>query len=284
MTGVNGVSYGPHGRTLIGEVIEASTTEILAQALELGGAPAFGTFVEVTCDDGITLYGVVAHVETGGIDPGARAIMRGHDDVRDDRIYVENPDLPLVLRTLFRAVIVGFASDGKLYQFLPPRPPRLHYSVFTCTSGSVERFVTSGLDYLGTLLMWSGFGLLVPAGMAICVASVFAQWHPPDAATGPEPFGVLMATAATAIVAFLLVPFIMMLKAPALRTVRTAGAIVCTLLPGLWWMWVVRMYHTPDGEPISLVERGPMLYAAGAVIIISGVGVLAFLDRKPSKA
>lgn len=153
MTGVNGVSYGPHGRTLIGEVIEASTTEILAQALELGGAPAFGTFVEVTCDDGITLYGVVAHVETGGIDPGARAIMRGHDDVRDDRIYVENPDLPLVLRTLFRAVIVGFASDGKLYQFLPPRPPRLHYSVFTCTSGSVERFVASGLDYLGTLLM-----------------------------------------------------------------------------------------------------------------------------------
>jgi len=95
---------------------------------------------------------VVAHVQTAGIDPGSRAIMRGHGDVRDERIYQENPDLPLVLRTTFRALVVGFAEGNRLYQFLPPRPPRLHYSVFTCPPATVQLFANTSLDYLQALL------------------------------------------------------------------------------------------------------------------------------------
>ncbi len=137
---------------LIGEIVEASTTEFLAQAVELDSAPPFGAFVEVTGEDPFTVYGVVAHVQTAGIDPGSRAIMRGHGDVRDERIYQENPDLPLVLRTTFRALVVGFAEGDRLHQFLPPRPPRLHYSVFTSAPQTVTTFVTNGLDYLVALL------------------------------------------------------------------------------------------------------------------------------------
>jgi hypothetical protein len=137
---------------LIGEVVEASTTEFLAQALELDWAPPFGAFVEVATDEALTVYGVVAHVQTAGIDPGSRAIMRGHGDVRDERIYEENPDLPLVLRTTFRALVVGFAEHGGVHQFLPPRPPRLHYSVFTCPPQRVRSFTSFGLDYLQALL------------------------------------------------------------------------------------------------------------------------------------
>jgi hypothetical protein len=147
----NGVAPDPRQPALIGEVVEASTTEFLAQALELDSAPPFGAFVEVVADDALSVCGVVAHVQTAGIDPGSRAIMRGHGDVRDQRIYLENPDLPLVLRTTFRAVVVGFGEGGKLYQFLPPRPPRLHYSVFTCQPRTVREF-TRELDYLQALL------------------------------------------------------------------------------------------------------------------------------------
>jgi hypothetical protein len=147
----NGVAHDPRQPALIGEVVEASTTEFLAQALELDSAPPFGAFVEVAAEDALTVFGVVAHVQTAGIDPGSRAIMRGHGDVRDERIYQENPDLPLVLRTTFRALVVGFGEGGKLYQFLPPRPPRLHYSVFTCQPASVRDF-TRELDYLQALL------------------------------------------------------------------------------------------------------------------------------------
>jgi len=138
---------------LIGEVVEASTTEFLAQAIELDSAPPFGAFVEVLTEDGMSVYGVVAHVQTAGIDPGSRAIMRGHGDVRDERIYEENPDLPLVLRTTFRALVVGFAQDEQgIHQFLPPRPPRLHYSVFTCPPRTIIRFTRENLDYLQALL------------------------------------------------------------------------------------------------------------------------------------
>jgi hypothetical protein len=148
----NGLAHQPSGADLIGEVVEASTSEFLAQALELDSAPPFGAFVEVAADDGLTIYAVVAHVQTAGIDPGSRAIMRGHDDVRDGRIYEENPDLPLVLRTTFRALTVGFTDGGRLFQFLPPRPPRLHYSVFTCSSTTVREFTDGGLDYLQAVL------------------------------------------------------------------------------------------------------------------------------------
>ncbi|GAC1615180.1 MAG: hypothetical protein NVS4B3_29090 [Gemmatimonadaceae bacterium] len=140
---------------LYGEVVESSTTDFLAQALRLDTAPPFGTLVEVTSDEGQTVYGVVAHVQTSGIDPGARAVMRGHGDVRDERIYLENPDLPLVLRTTFRAVVVGFAKDNNrntILQFLPPRPPRLHYSVFTCAPPTVRTFTQAGFDFLQAIL------------------------------------------------------------------------------------------------------------------------------------
>ncbi|HET6316753.1 MAG TPA: hypothetical protein VFG86_09860 [Chloroflexota bacterium] len=138
--------------TNAGEVVESSTTEFLAQSRELDAAPPFGAFVQVATDEGMTIVGVVAHVQTGGIDPGARAIMRGHDEVRDELIYQENPDLPLVLRTTFRALVVGFAEGGSVYQFLPPRPARLHYSVMPCTPAAVRTFTDAGLDYLGALL------------------------------------------------------------------------------------------------------------------------------------
>jgi hypothetical protein len=137
---------------LIGEVVEASTTEFLAQAIELDSAPPFGAFVEVASDEGLTTYGVVAHVQTAGVDPGSRAIMRGHGDVRDERIYQENPDLPLVLRTTFRALVVGYSYQHTTNQFLPPRPPRLHYSVFTCSPETVRGFIVNGFDFLQALL------------------------------------------------------------------------------------------------------------------------------------
>ncbi len=146
----NGIAHGL-GERLMGEVVEASTTEFLAQTVELDSAPPFGAFVEVATEDNLTIYGVVAHVQTAGIDPGSRAIMRGHGDVRDERIYEENPDLPLVLRTTFRALVVGFGSESRLYQFLPPRPPRLHYSVFTCGPDTIRELAAS-LDYLQALL------------------------------------------------------------------------------------------------------------------------------------
>jgi hypothetical protein len=148
---MNGLVHTFEEPRFIGEIVESGTTEFLAQTLELDSAPPFGAFVEVV-DEAVTVYGVVAHVQTAGIDPGSRAIMRGHGDVRDGRIYQENPDLPLVLRTTFRALVVGFGEGSRVYQFLPPRPPRLHYSVLTSPPRTIRAFTETSLDYLQALL------------------------------------------------------------------------------------------------------------------------------------
>jgi hypothetical protein len=177
MSSLNGVHEAP--AALAGEVIASSTTDFLAQARELDAAPPFGAFVQVVSDDGLTILGVVANVETGGIDPGARAIMRGHDDVRDDLIYQENPDLPLVLRTTYRALVVGFAEGGTVYQFLPPRPARLHYSVVPCSPAAVHTFTEAGLDYLGALL--AGTEVPVDELMAANIRLVAGQRGEPQA-------------------------------------------------------------------------------------------------------
>src|SRR5262249_53607689 len=65
MNSVNGVDAELNA-TQSGEVIESSTTEFLAQARELDAAPPFGAFVQIATDDGLTIVGVVAHVQTAG--------------------------------------------------------------------------------------------------------------------------------------------------------------------------------------------------------------------------
>jgi hypothetical protein len=152
-TATNGKHHPPAPPAPVGEVIESTTTDFTAQACELDSAPPFGAFVQAAADDGLTVFGVVAQVETSGIDPSARPVRRGHDDVRDGLIYEENPDLPHVLRTTFRILVLGFVEpEGGVRQFLPPRPPRLHYSVNVSSAAEVRAFTDAGLDYLGTLL------------------------------------------------------------------------------------------------------------------------------------
>ena len=134
----------------IGEIIETSTTEFVAQACELGRAPAFGSFVKVDCTPA-EVFGLVYRVRTGGLEPGAQAVMRGRNGVRDEAIYLENPDLRAVLRTDFAALIVGFCEDGEVRQYLPPHPPSLHWSVHECSQADVATF-TNVLDYFRPVL------------------------------------------------------------------------------------------------------------------------------------
>ena len=134
----------------IGEIVETSTTQFLAQACDLGRAPAFGSFVKVDCAPA-EVFGIVYRVRTGGLEPGAQAVMRGRAGVRDEAIYLENPDLRAVLRTDFAALIVGFCEDGEVRQYLPPHPPSLHWSVHESAESDVAAF-THRLDYFRAVL------------------------------------------------------------------------------------------------------------------------------------
>ena len=150
----------------IGEVIEASTTEFVAQSYELHQAPPFGSFVR-TGDGAVDIYGVVHLVRTSGIDPGRRPLARGKDELTEEDIYRNNPELSELLRTEFTAAIIGFCSEGAVSQFLPPRPPRIHGFVYTCSSDEVVRF-TDRFDFLQTIIT-SGVRGPVDELIAACI-------------------------------------------------------------------------------------------------------------------
>lgn len=142
------------GRTVtaepIGEIIQTSTTHFVAQCCELGQAPPFGSLVRVSCPPG-AVFGLVYRIATGGVEPGSQAVMRGRSGVRDEAIYLENPDLRAVLRTDFAALIVGFREGNLIRQYLPPQPPPLHWSVYVCEAPEVVE-LSSTLDYFRTVL------------------------------------------------------------------------------------------------------------------------------------
>jgi len=150
----------------IGEVIETSTTEFLAQCLEpeelnFPTMPPFGSWVKSFDEEsGNKIFAVVTNVTTAPVDSvhKARALGLTLAELRE-----QQPQIFAMLRTEFRAVIIGFEtpatndnngyspSNGNIYQYLPPRPPQIHQGVFRCVPDEVIKF-TANPDFLRVLL------------------------------------------------------------------------------------------------------------------------------------
>lgn len=140
----------------IGEVIESTTTRFTAGAYELLAAPPFGALVRAQSrEEGMAVYGLVYEIRTGSKEPGGRALVRGRTytgrQLYDAEIYHEHPDLAEVLQTEFSAITVGFSEYNDLFQYLPPQPPPVHYSVYPCDVEDLVRF-TDTTDFFRTVL------------------------------------------------------------------------------------------------------------------------------------
>lgn len=149
----------------IAEVIETATTEFLAQCLDpedlsFPVMPPFGSWVKsVDEESGNQVYAVVYHATTMPIDSihRARALGLSLQDLRE-----QQPQIFAMLKTEFRAVIVGFelgfnaiVANQTLYQYLPPRPPQIHQAVYRCEPEAIINF-SEQLDFLRTLLQVNG--------------------------------------------------------------------------------------------------------------------------------
>ena len=133
-----------------GEVIEASTTDFTAQCYELYQSPPLGSLVK-TKDESVDLYGIVYHATTGSLEPGRRPIARGKDEASEEAIYRASPQLSKLLRSEFSALVVGHKQGEKLYQYLPPKPARIHGFVYLCGLEEVKEFSQS-FAFLNILL------------------------------------------------------------------------------------------------------------------------------------
>ena len=134
----------------IGEVIEASTGEFMAQCYELHQPPPFGSLVKAR-EGEVEIYGVVSRAETTSIEPGRRPIARGREEAEEEDVFRSSPQLARLLRTDFTALVVGHEEGQKLHHYLPPRPAKIHSFVYLCDAEEVEKFSQS-LDFLSILV------------------------------------------------------------------------------------------------------------------------------------
>ncbi len=138
----------------IAEVIESSTRHIVAEVLRpedrsAAEPPDFGAWVEVEVEDGTTLFAVVAHVETGSVEPGRQAVALGMDRAMLRR---EMPQVLALIRTTFRAQVLAYRDGrGTVHQTLPPRPAALHDMVRACADAAVCS-LGAPFDFLRTLV------------------------------------------------------------------------------------------------------------------------------------
>jgi hypothetical protein len=134
----------------VGEVIEASTTDFVAQCYELYQSPPLGSLVK-TVDAPLELYGIVYKATTTSLELGRRPIARGRDEESEEAIYRSSPQLTKLLRSEFGAVVVGHREVEKLFHYLPPRPARIHSFVYLCPADEVREFSQS-FDFFSLLL------------------------------------------------------------------------------------------------------------------------------------
>ena len=134
----------------VGEVIEASTTDFVAQCYELYQIPPLGSLVK-TRDLPMELYGLVHNAATTSLEPGRRPIARGKDETTEEEIYRSNPQLLKLLKSEFGALVVGHRQGDKLYHHLPPTPARIHSFVYQCSPEEVKEFSQS-FDFLNILI------------------------------------------------------------------------------------------------------------------------------------
>ena len=133
-------------RTHVGEVVESSTTELIAQARELHGAPSFGQFVRV--EAAMPVVGIVFNVFTHSIEANRRPTAYGKTEAE---LRLEQPQIFELLRTEFQALVIGYLDGDESVQILPPQPARIHSFMYLCSDEQVRVFTRTD-DYLRSIL------------------------------------------------------------------------------------------------------------------------------------
>lgn len=137
----------------IAEVTSSSITGFLAECLpveralnDLPPKPRFGSFLKTDSQD-IAIFAVAYNVVTGPQDsihkPSALGMTR-------EELRMEQPHIFSLLRTEVHARVVGYGSETRIYQHLPPHPPDVHDFVHQASVDEI-RELTRDFEFLRIL-------------------------------------------------------------------------------------------------------------------------------------
>jgi hypothetical protein len=134
----------------VGEVVESSTAEALAQARELNRAPCFGRFVLI--QSVVPAVGIVFNVSTQSIEANRRPVAYGKTE---RELRLEQPQIFELLRTHFQILIVGHLDRGAPVPLLPPHPAPIHSFVYECDDALI-RACTEDDEFLRNIINTPG--------------------------------------------------------------------------------------------------------------------------------
>lgn len=149
----------------VGEVVEASSSELVAQCYQLHEPPPLGSLVKTKNKPG-EIYAIVYSAATHSLEPGRHPIARGEGEKEEAEIFQNNPQLAKLLCTDFKALVVGYSEEDKFYHYLPPKPACIHSFVYLCSLDEAKNFSQS-LDFLSLLVEAN---LTVPADEIIAAS------------------------------------------------------------------------------------------------------------------
>lgn len=134
----------------VGEVVEGTTSEFVAQCYEVNQAPSLGSLLKVKNGE-IDIFAVVKSATTTGLETGRYPLARGKDLAEEEEIFRANPQFLKLLRTLFSAQVLGYRQNSIIHQRFPPYTARLHSFVFLCEKEET-RELAQNYDFLNMLL------------------------------------------------------------------------------------------------------------------------------------
>jgi hypothetical protein len=127
----------------IGEVIEASISHFLSQALqnpETGERhpPPLGSLIKAHNEmTGQSILGVVAQIETRSADQLHRPVAL---NLTRQELKEQQPQIFDLLSLEFQAVIVGYCEKNTFYQSFAPYPPQIHDFTYLCSNEEILSF------------------------------------------------------------------------------------------------------------------------------------------------
>lgn len=130
----------------IAEVIESCSTEIRAQCRELEVSPPLGSIIRI--DSKPVSFALVYQISTQCLDPGRTPTAYGKSL---NQLEQEHPEIFELLRTEFKAILIGHEDKGNIFPILPFQPPRIHSFVYLSPAEESSRLTTQP-EYLRRLL------------------------------------------------------------------------------------------------------------------------------------
>ncbi len=131
----------------VGRVLHSSTASFTIGTKTLAAeVPRFGGFVKARVSDACDVIGLIYDVMLED-DLFARQLIGaevGAEYIADQR---RNRQMPIEVSVL----VVGFAEDGRMHQYLPPQPPVTLDEIVTCSRDEVVKF-TNDFTYFRTVL------------------------------------------------------------------------------------------------------------------------------------